>query len=91
MITLSSAKMRIGGRGNMLRTSPVRVALAGRSVLSTLAAAFLCLTFAGCGVTRDQLDAVGAFGKSATTLADGVKVAYLQAERNEVDLRFGTI
>jgi hypothetical protein len=47
----------------------------------------LCLAVASCGVTRDQLDAVGAFGKSATTLADGVKAAYLQAEQNEQDLR----
>jgi hypothetical protein len=71
----------------MLHSSRVAAAMAGRSVLSKLAALFLCLAFAACGVTRDQLDAVGAFGKSATTLADGVKAAYLQAEQNEVDLR----
>jgi hypothetical protein len=52
-----------------------------------LAASFLCLALAACGVTRDQLDAVGAFGKSATSLADSVKAAYTQAEQNEIDLR----
>jgi hypothetical protein len=47
----------------------------------------LALVLAACGVTRDQLDAVGAFGKSASTLADGVKTAYTQAAQNEADLR----
>ena len=49
--------------------------------------AALGLMLAACGVTRDQLDTVGAFGKSATKLADGVKAAYTQAAQNEVDLR----
>jgi hypothetical protein len=52
-----------------------------------LAASLLCLALAACGVTRDQLDAVGAFGKSATTLAGGAKAAYAQAAQNEADLR----
>jgi hypothetical protein len=63
----------------------IRAATAGTP--ACLAASFLCLALAACGVTRDQLDAVGAFGKSATTLADSVKAAYTQAEQNEIDLR----
>ena len=72
----------------MLQGSRAAIAAASRSVLSArFSAPFLCLALAACGVTRDQLDAVGAFGKSATTLADGVKAGYTQAEQNEVDLR----
>jgi hypothetical protein len=72
----------------MLQGSRAAIAAASRSVLSArFSAPLLCLTLAACGVTRDQLDAVGAFGKSATTLADGVKAGYTQAEQNEVDLR----
>ncbi len=72
----------------MLQWSRAAIAAAGRLVLSArFSAPFLCLALAACGVTRDQLDAVGAFGKSATTLADGVKAGYTQAEQNEVDLR----
>jgi hypothetical protein len=48
------------------------------------------LALAGCGVTRDQLDAAGAFGKSAATLADGVKDAYAQADQAEIETRLAS-
>jgi hypothetical protein len=42
--------------------------------------AVLCMTLVGCGVTRNQSDAVGTFGKSANLLASGAKTAvYLVA------------
>jgi hypothetical protein len=41
----------------------------------------------GCAVTSGQLDAATAFGKSASTLAEGVKSAYSQAAQDEANLR----
>jgi hypothetical protein len=72
----------------MFYSNLAAAALAGRQAsYARFLAPCLCLALGACGVTRDQLDAVGAFGKSATTLADGVKAAYSQAEQNEADLR----
>jgi hypothetical protein len=72
----------------MLSSCCVSAWPSGRVTLSLkLIAVMLCTSLAACGVTRDQLDAVGAFGKSAGTLASGVKDAYAQADQNEVDLR----
>lgn len=44
------------------------------------------LLLSGCGVTRNQADAVGTFGKSTSLLASGVKAAYVQARTDENDL-----
>jgi hypothetical protein len=72
----------------MLNICRVSARLSGRMPLPLkLVTVMLCVNLAACGVTRDQLDAVGAFGKSASKLADGVKDAYAQADQNEVDLR----
>ena len=74
--------------GVMLSICCVSARPSGRVTLSLkLIAVVLCTSLAACGVTRDQLDAVGAFGKSASTLANSVKDAYAQADQNEVDLR----
>jgi hypothetical protein len=72
----------------MLNICGVSVRLGGRMLLPLkLVAVVLCVNLAACGVTRDQLDAVGAFGKSTGKLANGVKDAYAQADQDEVDLR----
>jgi hypothetical protein len=72
----------------MLKVRWISVRPGGRTALPLgLLAVMFCINLASCGVTRGQLDAVGAFGKSAGKLASGVKDAYAQADRDEVDLR----
>jgi hypothetical protein len=47
------------------------------------------LSLAACGVSRNELKAANAFGKSASALADTVKTAYAQGAQDEADLRAG--
>jgi hypothetical protein len=55
--------------------------------ITLFAAIGIAVSVSGCGVTRDQTDAAGAFSKSAIALADTVKTAYAEAPQDEADLR----
>ena len=75
----------------------VRVTIASgvsRSSRKSLVARLLAICAAAtllpaCAVIHAEIEAAGAFGKSAATLAESVKSAYAQAPQDEADIRAG--
>lgn len=66
-----------------------RAARAGleRGLPRSIAIVLVGAALSGCAVTSGQLSAAATFGKSASTLADGAKSAYAQAQLDEANLR----